>query len=202
MKLFEDYILRQHKRILAKQSKAKLQAQFKDDMGRWWSTFRDASDFPVSRLAAQQTQMQFLASGLTGKQMDDALSAVLDAWANNKLDVAGAIIQSLRELPKKVFNLHVLVNIIAVSYVRSDEDESVFNEAIHSEKCDWLLGEIERGTFFFERPHLIQLLSQYGISGDQLTSSFYASKAAARSLSSLLDSSRLMTRTSESEKTD
>lgn len=155
----------------AKESKGKLQFEFKDAFGRKWYTFRDSADIPISRLAAQHTALQYLASGLSGKMFSDAMDTLTECLAKNDSVMAGTIVYDLKELPKTVLNLDAMISIIAYNYVREDESENNVNQSIHQEKCNWIMTQIENGSFFLSHPSLILLLNPYKISGQHLKDS-------------------------------
>jgi len=186
----------------AKNSKGKLKAEFTDENGRWWYTFSDEQDVPLIRLAAQQTHLQYLASGLTGKTFGDAMELLTECLATQDIVKAGVVIHDLKETPKRVLNLHALINVIAVNYVRSDEEPNEVNQSIHQQKCDWMLDQIEKGSFFLKQPSLIKSLSPYKISGQQLTDSLTASLKALKSQKMRWDILRSEIDHRKSQKTD
>ena len=126
----------------AKLSKGKLQFAFKDDYGRKWYTFRDAEDMPLSRLAGQQTSLQYLASGLSGQMFQEAMETLTECLAKDDKVNAGVIVHDLKELPKTVLNLDTMISIIAYNYVREDEDMNVVTASIHQDKCNWIYNQI------------------------------------------------------------
>jgi len=187
---------------LAKESKDGLKAEFKDELCRWWYTFNDEQDFPVIRLASQQTYLQYMAAGLTGKHFADAMELLTECLAKQDIVNAGVVIHELKESPKKVVNLHALVNVLAVHYIRQDEDPNHFSESIHQQKCDWMLEQIEQGSFFLSQPSLLKSLSPFGISGQQLTNSLAAFQKVLKQQKIRLDSLRSMIKAKESNSTE
>ena len=186
----------------AKNSKGKLKAEFTDENGRWWSTFSDEQDMPLIRLAAIQTHMQYLASGLTGQTFNAAMELLTECLAKNEIVNAGVVIYDLKETPKKILNLHSLINIIAVNYVRSDEDPNEVNESIHQQKCNWMLEQIEEGSFFLSHPSLIKSLNPFNLSGKQLESNLAACLKVLKSQRQRWDILRSMNESGKSTKTD
>ena len=186
----------------AKNSKGKLKAEFTDENGRWWSTFSDEQDMPLIRLAAIQTHMQYLASGLTGQTFNAAMELLTECLAKNEIVNAGVVIYDLKETPKKILNLHSLINIIAVNYVRSDEEPNEVNESIHQQKCNWMLEQIEDGSFFLSQPSLIKSLNPFNLSGQQLESNLAACIKVLKNQRQRWDILRSMNESSKSTKTD
>ena len=183
-------------------SKANLEFAFKDNYGRKWYTFRDKEDMPVIRLAEMQTHLQYLASGLSGQHYQDAMETLTECIAKNDTVNAGVIIHDLKELPKKIINIHTIVNIIAVNYVREDEDANEVKASIHQQKCDWILDQIESGGFFLIHPTLKSLLTPFKTSGEYLRDNLDVFQAVLRSQRQRLDLIRSMIEESESKKTD
>jgi hypothetical protein len=173
-----------------KATKAKLKAEFRDELGRWWYTFQDEAEFPLSRTASQQTALQYLASGLTGKQFENAMEALTVAIANNNPIDAGAIVHRLTELPKTILNLDAIINVVAANYIREDEEPMTFSKTIHDQKCNWIMGQVEAGGFFLKSPKWILLLRQLGITSEALTDNLTAWQLQKQQLQILLDLTR------------
>ena len=186
----------------AKLSKGNLQFEFKDDYGRKWYTFRDKEDMPLSRLAEQQTHLQYLASGLSGEMFSEAMETLTECMANNDTVNAGVIIHDLKEIPKKITNLHTLINLIAVNYIREDEDYQVVNHSIHQQKCDWILQQVEEGSFFLSQPSLKALLNPFKTSGQLLKDSLSVFQSLLKSHKQRLSLIRSEISKRESAETD
>ena len=171
----------------AKLSKGKLQFAFKDSNGLKWYSFRDKDDVPLSRLAAQQTALQYLAAGLSGQHFQDAMEALTECLAKDDKVNAGVIVHDLKELPKNVLNLDTMISLIAYNYVREDEEAETVNASIHQDKCNWILSQVENGTFFLTHPTLMRLLNPLKTSGQQLMYSFAEFQKVQRGLKQRLD---------------
>lgn len=164
---------------LAKLSRNGLKAEFHDDHGRLWSTFQDDSDIPVTRMSEAHTHLQYLAAGVSAETLQKSLDAVSEQFAKGKMVEAGAILFNLTELGKRIVNFDALINVIAVHYVREDEDPIKFSATIHGEKCNYLKHETEEGRFFFRLPIALRLLHASTISTEDaqmLWSQFMAAK--------------------------
>lgn len=157
-------IYREH---AAKQIKKGLKAEFQDDKGRWYYTFRDDADLPHTRSAKSQTYSQYLASGLSGEMFDEAYTRINELFAHADYLAAGVIINDLKELKQNIVNVDIIVNIIAVNYIREDEELAVISDSIHQEKCDFLKSETDKGRFFFRTPEWLNLLKKAGISSEE-----------------------------------
>ena len=186
----------------AKLSKGNLQFEFKDDYGRKWYSFRDKEDMPLARLAEQQTYLQYLASGLSGEMFNEAMDTLTECLAKNDTVSAGVIVYDLKEIPKKITNLHTLINLIAVNYIREDEDYQVVNHSIHQQKCDWILHQVESGSFFLSHPSLKVLLNPFKTSGQLLKDSLSVFQSLLKSQKQRLSLIRSQLSKKESSETD
>jgi hypothetical protein len=158
-----------YRRHAAKQIRQGMVAEFQDDKGRWYYSFKDPQDVPITRLAEAQTSMQFLAAGLTPDLFEKAMDTLTVCLAKSEIVKAGGVIASLTELNKRIVNLDAVVNIIAINYVREDEDTVKVNPTIHAEKCEFLKTETEEGRFFFRLPMFASLLTNHPVSKEQST---------------------------------
>lgn len=159
-------IYRQH---AAKKVRQGMVAEFQDDKGRWYYSFKDPQDVPITRLSEAQTTMQFLAAGLSPDLFTKAMDTLTVCLAKADMLKAGAVVADLTDLNKKIVNLDAVVNIIAVNYVREDEDVVKVNPTIHGEKCNFLKSETEEGRFFFRLPMFATLLTAHPNSVEQST---------------------------------
>ena len=158
-----------HRVNQAAQVRSGMQAEFKDDKGRWYYSFRDEGDVPITRLSEAHTHLQYMAAGLSAETWKQALETITICLAKQDIIKAGVVINDLTDLEKKIVNLDALVNIIAINYVREDEDVSKVSASIHAEKCDFLKHETEEGRFFFRLPMFVRLLSGLTVSKQDAT---------------------------------
>jgi hypothetical protein len=158
-----------HRVNQAAQVRSGMQAEFKDDKGRWYYSFRDEGDVPITRLSEAHTHLQYMAAGLSAETWKQALDTITICLAKQDIIKAGVVINDLTDLEKKIVNLDALVNIIAINYVREDEDVSKVSASIHAEKCDFLKHETEEGRFFFRLPMFVRLLSGLTVSKQDAT---------------------------------
>lgn len=186
----------------AKLSKGKLEFAFKDNYGRKWHYFRDREDMPLSRLAEQQTHLQYLASGLSGDMFKDAMVQLNESLAEGDFVNAGVIVHDLQEIPKKITNIEAMVNVIAINYVRDDEDAMTVNQSIHAQKCDFIIDQLETGGFFLSHPSLKESLKTFGITGQHLSGSLPEFLKVLRKFRTRLDLIRSETSKRKSQKTD
>lgn len=161
-----------YQRYAAKQVKERLKAEFQDDEGRWYYSFRDDNDVPIERAAMTQTNRQYISAGLSGETIKQALSNINELYAKGEYVKAGVIIHDLQEMQAGILNFDALIGILAANYVREDEDLSIISNSIHQEKCNFLKSETSEGRFFFRLPLFIKLLNGQTFTKEELAT-FY-----------------------------
>ena len=165
--LGEERLSNIYRSYAAKQIKAGLKGEFQDNQGRWYYSFRDDQDLPHTRSAKSQTYSQYLAAGLSGDMFKEAYTRINELFAHADYLGAGVIINDLKELNQNIVNVDIIINIMAVNYVREDEEVAVISDTIHQEKCDFLKSETEHGRFFFRMPEWLNLLKKAGILSEE-----------------------------------
>jgi len=168
MRFVSKWLSDLHRVNAVRNAKAGMTAEFMDDKGRWWYSFNDEADVPISRLSFAHTHLQYLSAGLSAELFTKAMEQVTIALAHSDIVRAGAIISDLTDLNQKVVNLDAMINVVAAYYVREDEDAVKVSNKIHAEKCDFLKSETEDGRFFFQVPRFVQLLSGQTPSSEEL----------------------------------
>lgn len=166
--LGEERLSKIYRAHAAKKVRQGMVAEFQDDKGRWYYSFRDEADVPITRLSHAHTNMQYMAAGLSADLFHQAMDEVTVALAKSNIVKAGAIISDLTDLNKKIVNLDAMINVVAVYYVREDEDEIKISNTIQQEKCDFLKSETEDGRFFFRVPRFVNLLGGQIPSSEEL----------------------------------
>lgn len=171
----------------ASQVKEGMELAFHDDKGRKWWQWKSEAALPPNRTADAQSHLEFMAAGLSAKTWEQVLDAVDVALAHGKVTEAGAILQKCRDLQKKIVNFDAMVNVIAVYYLREDEDPLTVDPVIHQEKCNFLKSEYEGGRFFFRLPLLMKLLDIRQDQQDILLRLYSEFQAEMKSLKTSLD---------------
>lgn len=180
--LGEKRLCEAYKEIASKKVKEGLKAEFQDDNGRWYYSFRDEQDVPIARLAEAHTHLQYMTAGLSGETFDKVYTTLNELFAKGEIVKAGAVIADLIDLNRKIINFDAIVNLLAVNYVREDEDANVVNQSIHAEKCDYLKRETEQGRFFFQLPKFAKLLNGQIHSKEELESYYQSYLRQQRNL--------------------
>jgi hypothetical protein len=172
-----------HRANASKYAKGQMVAEFLDDKGRWYYSFRDESDVPITRLSEAHSHMQYMAAGLSAESFKSAMDTMTELFAKSQFIQAGVVLNDMNDLNRKIVNLDAMVNIIAVYYVREDEDVVSVNASIHAEKCDFLKSETDEGRFFFRLPRFIKLLSGQTLSKEDAASLYRSFQAQTENLS-------------------
>lgn len=145
-----------------------LEPRYTDLNGVSYFGFGKDMSLPVDRLGKLYSYMELLMKGLTiaeDKAIDEAISQALETGLTNPKEKAAAKIGSLlieREKRRKlVLHTELLYNILAVQWIREDEDPSIFSNEIQMQKVEQFMKEVEsRGAYpFFQVPELKQLNS-------------------------------------------
>jgi hypothetical protein len=190
MKLLDKWIERQYRLLQVRNAKKNLQYEFTDEMGRKWYTYIDDGLMSMGRLAEQNTHLQYLATGLSGEQFTEAINTAFTLFDKGEHSKAGAVLIEIQEMPKRVINLHAFINIVAVSYLRDDEDINAFSTKIHQEKCDWMLNQIDTGRFFFQHPSFVRECKKYQLTGKMLENNLNAYRQVLANFRAFLNTVR------------
>jgi len=158
-----------HRYNAAKYAKGQMVAEFLDDKGRWYYSFPDEATVPHTRLSEGHTHREYLAVGLSAAMINEAFNTMTELHAHGKHVQASIVLFDMMDLNKKVVNFDSIINIMAVNYVREDEDVVSISSTIHGEKCDFLKSEAEGGRFFFQLPSFLKLLNGQTLSKSDAT---------------------------------
>lgn len=132
---------------------------FVDTLGRKWYEYPTASAIPLQRMDAQLRNVGFLSAMISGEQMTETRADINKALAHGDMVGAGAIFSRFFDNAEKVVPMDIMINLIALTLVREDELPDRFDQATHSDKCDFLKAAIERGDGFFFRLTEVKRLS-------------------------------------------
>lgn len=145
-----------------------LEYRYIDLNGMSYFGFGKDMALPLDRLGKVYHYMELLLKGLSVEEdeaIDTAISKQLELGLTNPKEKSAAKIGALlieREKRRKlVIHCELLYNLLAVQWIREDEDPSVFSNDIQMQKVDQFMKEVEsRGAYpFFQVPELIQLNS-------------------------------------------
>ena len=150
---------------------------------------------PVERLGKLYFYTELLFKGLSAAEdeaIDNAIESNLEAGLKNVKNKSAAKIGALIMERKKrrgiILHHELIYNIIAVQWIREDENPSVFNNEIQVQKVDQFQKESEAGNThpFFQAPELRQLNSFLQMSSEEWVASLNDSKMKAEVLKEAL----------------
>ena len=145
-----------------------LEHRYTDLNGVNYSGFTSDMSLPVDRLGRLYGYMEILMKGMTVQEdeaIDKAIIDALESGLKNPKEKAaakiGALIMEREKRRKMVIHTEILYNLLAVQWVREDEDPATFNNEIHMAKVIQFQKEVDHyGSYpFFQVPELVQLNS-------------------------------------------
>ncbi len=153
-----------------------LEFRYTDLNGVGYFGFGKDMSLPVDRLGKLYEFMEYLMKGMSASEdeaIDKAISNALETGLTNPKEKAAAKIGSLimeREKRRRlVIHSELLYNILAVQWVREDENPSVYSNEIQMQKVEQFKREVGEGSSypFFQVPELTQLSSYLRMSKDE-----------------------------------
>jgi hypothetical protein len=178
-----------------------------DDLNRRYYRFPKAMGLPIDRLGQLKMFTQYLSKGLSAEEdeaIDAAIRKALDDGLQSPKSAAAARIGALlmeREKRKQfTFHTTLFYNILAVQWIREDENPLEFDQAIHFEKVQHFMKAESKEAilFFFHQPELSGLTSLLKILEKDVLTYFQESKAMIQELSEKLSLINSFTSTSKS----
>jgi len=145
-----------------------LEHRYTDLNGVNYSGFTSDMSLPVDRLGRLYSFMEILMKGMTvaeDEAIDKAITDALESGLKNPKEKAaakiGALIMEREKRRKMVIHTEILYNLLAVQWIREDEDPATFNNEIHMQKVIQFQKEVGEGSSypFFQVPELKQLNS-------------------------------------------
>lgn len=156
----------------------KMEKCFVDSLGFQYYKVSNSMDLPIERKGKINTYLTWINLGLgtflvkkkDGKEVEytelglilDAMEEALNKGVNNKPNAAmiGALIREIRERENLIIHTELLYNILAVQWIREDENPAVFDEEKHIEKIKQFKIEVSQSNsyFFFATTKLNELL--------------------------------------------
>ena len=162
-----------------------------DSKGHTYSRFPKSMALPIDRLGQLKQFTQYLSKGLSAEE-DDAIDeaiekALQDGLTNQKSGAAariGALIMERKKRKQFTFHTNLFYNILAVQWVRDDENPLVFDQAIHFDKVKTFMEDekSESTLFFFHQQELSGLTSLLKILENDVPKYLAESKLKAQEL--------------------
>lgn len=163
--LLNEYLLEQNKPLMLSQ----LQYAFTDHNGKKHYSFPKDIALPLDRYSQLIKYLSFLSARITPEQMNKIIDGALDIIQQgigkdkNAAKVA-ALLYELRDRENLIVPAQLVYDILAVQYVREDENPSVFDNEIHMQKVSAFISDTSKGEFFFRLPELKKLTNLSTIS--------------------------------------
>jgi hypothetical protein len=154
-----------------------LKREFADTNGKWYYSFEGLA-MPINRVAQAENYKIWLNNGLTKKNLLYFLSES-DKCVNNAVlkdkDFAKQMAKiitingEMRDRANMVIPTELIYNILAVQFIRQDEDPTTFNNNIQLEKVAMFkdLDEKNNNSFFLQTNQLKALLFSLNMSESQ-----------------------------------
>ncbi len=179
-KAFLDYL---HKKNGTKLSKENLTFAFNDLDGNGYYKFGKDLGLPMARLGKLHEYIKWLSAGITGDELeillDQADKALTDGIKTGKnASKIGFVLSEIRDRKQMVVHDELFYNIIAVQFVRHDEDVTTFNNDIQMQKvASFRRLNTENDTFFLNIHEFLKALNWSAITIDEFKSLLLDSQA-------------------------
>lgn len=174
---------------------ANLEFRYTDLSGLAYFGFPKDMGLPVERLGKLYYYTELLFKGLSpaeDEMIDRRINEALETGLTNPKEKAaakiGALLMEREKRRKLVFHSELIYNILAVQWIREDEEVGVFNNEIQMQKVDQFKKEVEqKGAFpFFQVEELKQLNSFLKMSSDEWQAYWNESQVQIRVLEEAL----------------
>lgn len=147
-------------------------------------------DMPTVREGELEKIIKLMMMGLTAKNLDDMVDVAIEnkvvaiEHRENKkvfdsaMTKLGAVLIEIQNRKDKIIPVELVYNLLAVSYVREDEDPQSFDKEVQKQKAELFQTHADNNSsFFFQLPELKSKLSWLNLSEANLTDYINASKA-------------------------
>ena len=148
---------------------------YTDKAGRRFYRYPKSFNMSIERMGKLKYFTQYLSKGLTAEEddlIDKEISAALNQVGDPKamaIPRIGALLMERQKRKELCFHTLIFYNILAVQWIREDEDPSNFDEAIQFEKVqDFIKAPKEVAISFFLQPELNGLLKLLKITSDDV----------------------------------
>lgn len=126
-----------------------LSLAFVDEHGHKWYEYPSSVSVPLARMAVQIQTEAYLTALISDEQMNETRDAVNKCLAHGDTIGAGALLSRFFDTRHEVVPMDILINLIALTLVRDDEQPHTFDQVTHTDKINYLKGAVLRGDGFF-----------------------------------------------------
>jgi hypothetical protein len=115
--------------------------------GHSFYKFKGDTALPVIRMLYTDKMMELRSCGLSGQEIDNIIVAFKKSLSKGASGISemGYLITALEQRQSMVLHKDILLNIAAYMIIRDDEDPSIVDAKIHSEKLELFLTKSEGG---------------------------------------------------------
>lgn len=146
---------------------------YKDNDGLKWYEFNDKTRMPLQRYIKLQKFIVIWNRNLDNEELNKLINIAIEAIEDGvKKTVSGKqinllkVVSALNEIKTRQDKLRpfeIMADILAISYVRSDEDFFDFDNTKHMEKKQFILDQAKKKEAFFIETNVFKRLSNYAI---------------------------------------
>lgn len=172
----KEFLAYLHKKNGTKIVKENLTFAFNDLEGNGYYKFGKELGLPMARLGKLHEYIKWLSAGITGNELevllDQADKSLTEGIKTGKnASKIGFVLSEIRERKNMVVHDELFYNIIAVQFVRHDEDITTYNNEIQMQKVASFrrLNE-ENDTFFLNIHEYLKALNWSTITIDEFKS--------------------------------
>lgn len=138
----------------------KLTFMFRDTEGRGYYTFGDDFDLFIARKGWIDTKLIEMSAGLTGEEIGklaDAMIKALNGGNKPEFSMIGHLAHEIKLRQEIIIHPEIFYDLVALYYVREDEDPAVVDFDVHNEKVEYFKSSKDM-SFFFANSTLTGLL--------------------------------------------
>lgn len=171
-RLLPYYLAEQNKPVTHKD----LEYAFTDHEGKRYFRFPDALNLPLERYNKQAEYLQWMSARLTAENLtllvDKALELIEKGIKQGKgASAVAAILYQIKSRQEKIIPHEIILNYMAVQYVREDENPVQFNNELHKQKVVAFKKDVElTNTFFLTLPEWRKFIKSTSISKEEWAS--------------------------------
>jgi hypothetical protein len=141
----------------------KMVKRFVDSEGRIYYSPENDFDTPLERTKGIERCVQQLMSGLSDNEqekIDEAMEKALGEGKKPNIAMVGHLIIERKKRKDMVLHPDIMFDLVALKYIREDEDPALIDKVIHEEKIEQFKKDSKDGLYdFFYGAGLSQYIS-------------------------------------------
>lgn len=200
--LLFEYITEHHREkvielIMAEQRKPigfdLLDYRFMDSTGRKYYGFPKDMPISIERFGKMRDFIMWMAVGVSPDEFEQIIQTADKAWIDTlktkkNHQRVGLLLQELKLRMNMVIHTDLLYNLMAVQWIREDENPEKFDASIHDEKVAQFKKDNATGNtyFFFHQPELKRLNELWNFTPDEWLAYWNESEAKQKWLKTAL----------------